>query len=762
MLDIQLLGGFRLVYDDKPLTDFDSPRLQSLIAYLILHPDAPQSRQHIAFLFWPDSTEAQARTNLRGLLHRIRQALPSAGDFIASDQSTIHWLQDAPYRVDMLEFERSLDEAQSLPALREAVDLYRGELLPGLYDAWVLAERERLAQLLQEALKQLTDLLKDERSYRSAISYAKRLVLQDPLREEYHRQLIRLYALVGDKASAVRVYQTCVQVLRRELGVAVSPATRQAYEQVLKSVEAFEPSGRAVVQPRKDNLPTQLTSFIGRERQVEEVMKQLQNARLLTLTGSGGSGKTRLGLRVAADRLSEMKDGIWLVELASLSDSALVLDAIAAVLGVREERDLPLLQALMDYLQPKQLLLILDNCEHLLPDCARLADSLLRSNPSLRILATSRERLNVPSEVVWQVPSLNLPNLGASVPAELMKSEAIHLFVERAASVMQTFSLNQTNAASVVQICRRLDGIPLAIELAAARIRMFTPQEIATRLDDTFGLLTGGSTVAPSRHQTLSAAIDWSYVLLTPKEQTLFRRLTVFAGGFSLHAVEKVAPDLDPVVSKDGSAASSSEEFYPENVLEILSNLIDKSLVLAEGHERVVRYSMLNTIRQYAHEKLHEAGERRALRHRHFHFFRDLAEEAAQKLRGPEQIRWLNHLESELGNLRAALGWALEQEDAELGLRLALFLEGFWSRRERLSEGREWIEGALSFAKEDGRMLLHAKGRNSLAWLIYQQGDYATSLRLAQESQKLLSELGRHRGHRRRTSLSGVDRLASE
>ena len=615
---------------------------------------------------------------------------------------------------------------------------------------------------LQEALEQLTDLLKDERSYRSAISYAKRLVLQDPLREEYHRQLIRLYALVRDKASAVRVYQTCVQVLRRELGVAVSPATRQAYEQVLKSVEAFEPSGRAAVQPRKDNLPTQLTSFIGRERQVEEVMKQLQNARLLTLTGSGGSGKTRLGLRVAADRLSEMKDGIWLVELASLSDSALVLDAIAAVLGVREERDLPLLQALMDYLQPKQLLLILDNCEHLLPDCARLADSLLRSNPSLRILATSRERLNVPSEVVWQVPSLNLPNLGASVPAELMKSEAIHLFVERAASVMQTFSLNQTNAASVVQICRRLDGIPLAIELAAARIRMFTPQEIATRLDDTFGLLTGGSTVAPSRHQTLSAAIDWSYVLLTPKEQTLFRRLTVFAGGFSLHAVEKVAPDLDPVVSKDGSAASSSEEFYPENVLEILSNLIDKSLVLAEGHERVVRYSMLNTIRQYAHEKLHEAGERRALRHRHFHFFRDLAEEAAQKLRGPEQIRWLNHLESELGNLRAALGWALEQEDAELGLRLALFLEGFWSRRERLSEGREWIEGALSFAKEDGRMLLHAKGRNSLAWLIYQQGDYATSLRLAQESQKLLSELGRHRGHRRRTSLSGVDRLASE
>ena len=478
-----------------------------------------------------------------------------------------------------------------------------------------------------------------------------------------------------------------------------------------------EPSTRMVtfqkesLDARPNALPRELTSFVGREREVDEVKRLLATTSLLTLTGSGGSGKTRLSQRVAADLAESYPDGLWLVELAPLGDDALVPQAVASALGIREQPGRALTDTLIDVLRPRNALLLLDNCEHLVAVCAVLADSLLRACPRLGILATSREPLVVAGETVWRVPPLAMPDLPnepsiAGRAARVGQAEAVRLFEDRARAASPSFKVTDQNAAAVAQICRRLDGIPLAIELAAARVRGLAPEQLAARLDDHLRLLTGGSRAALLRHQTMRALVDWSYELLSEPERVLFRRLSVFAGGWTLDAAERACADASP---RSGQAppSCSRQAIEPEDVMGLLLQLVDRSLVLADDHldeldgEPGTRYRLLETLRQYGAEKLREDGEEHAARARHLAWCLELVTtEGGVALHGPDGTARARRLETEHDNFRVALGWSLSSATSPaeklVGLRITALLWELWWMHAHLSEGDRWLTTALA------------------------------------------------------------------
>ena len=428
------------------------------------------------------------------------------------------------------------------------------------------------------------------------------------------------------------------------------------------------------------NLPIQLTSFIGRDQEISESQKLFSSTRLLTFIGPGGTGKTRLSLQVAAEQIPEFKDGVWLIELAQLADSNYLPSAIASTFQLRELQGVPLVDTLTDYLRGKQLLLILDNCEHLIETCARLSEHFLHACPKLKMITSSREALGIDGETVYRVPSLSLPQGVEDLrdAGDLTKYEATRLFAERALKANPQFTLTKENAAAVTQICKRLDGIPLAIELAAARVKLFTPQQIAERLDDRFKLLTGGSRTALPRQQTLRALIDWSYLTLNEMEQDVLRRLAVFSGGWTFEAAEAVAGEIEAM---DG-----------------LSGLVNKSLVNVEEKEGESRYRYLETIRQYAMEKLVESGDAADARTRHLNHFLDVSRRAEEKFGTAQRGMWVDRLELEHDNLRSGLGWALES-DPESALQMVCSLAGFWLSRRHMTEGCNWCQTAISRAE---------------------------------------------------------------
>ncbi len=475
----------------------------------------------------------------------------------------------------------------------------------------------------------------------------------------------------------------------------------------------------------RHNLPTQLSSFIGREREIVEVKRLLSSSRLVTLTGAGGCGKTRLALHVAADVLNAFADGAWFVELAPLSDPALVLQAVASALGVREDQGRPLMTALLDHARTKQLLLVLDNCEHLIEACAQLADTLLRASPSLRILATSREALNIVGETIWPIPSLSLPD-PQSLPAleSLMRYDSLRLFIERAAAARPDFAMTKQNSTDIVQVCQRLDGLPLAIELAAPLVKALTVEQITERLKSRFQLLTHGSRTSPLRHQTLRAMMDWSYKLLSTSEQSLLQRLSIFAGGWALEAAEAVC-------SGDGV------EGY--EILHLLTQLVDKSLVMAQ--EGATRYRMLETIREYAREKLEEAGEAKRVCSQHLNFFVKFAEEAEQKLKGAEQSLWLNRVEADHDNIQAGLEGSQKDGGVVSGLRLAGALGWFWWRHGYIKAGCDQLTVLLSQPEAARRTSVRAKALNAAGLLALLQGRSA-SRDFYEESRAISTELG--------------------
>jgi predicted ATPase/DNA-binding winged helix-turn-helix (wHTH) protein/Tfp pilus assembly protein PilF len=482
---------------------------------------------------------------------------------------------------------------------------------------------------------------------------------------------------------------------------------------------------------RRSTLPEALTSFIGRERELAEIKRLLPGKRLLTLVGAGGVGKTRLALQFAAELVDAdaYRDGVWLVELAPVADPALVPQAVATVLGLKEQPGKSLTQTLIEYLASKHLLLLVDNAEHLLAACAQLADALLRQCPHIVLLATSREGLGIAGELTYRVPSLSMPDPRQhTTPEQLSQYESIRLLVERARLQLPHFTVTDQNAPALASVCYRLDGIPLALELAAARMRSMSVEEVDRRLDHRFSLLKGGSRTAPTRQQTLRSLIDWSYDLLHEAEKALLCRLSVFAGGWTLAAAEAVC---------DGEGVEK------EDVLDILTSLGDKSLVGTEERSGATRYGLLETVRQYARDQLREGGDVTQWRSRHLAHFIAVAEEAEPQLRGADQQAWLDQLETEHDNLRSALGWsAAAGGDDAGGLRLAGALCRFWSVRGYLGEGRGWVSGLLAAATGRQAAAARAKALNGAGGLARHQGDNAAARALFEQSLAIYRELG--------------------
>ena len=613
MLEVHLLGSFEITYRKEIVAILSRPA-QSLFAYLILSAGTSHRREKLAGLLWPDSLEETARDNLRHALWRIRKALPSnlITDYLFADNLTIAFNGSAEYWLDVTALEKA-DENASTDELMAILSSYQGELLPGFYDEWVVLEREHLNSIFEHNMARLLSVLEEEKRWIDILDWGERWIKLGQKPEPAFRTLLSAHAAMGDMSKVAATYERCVKSLR-DYGFEPSEQTRLLYKNLKSGKETSWTQNEAFLISRKlkpssiTNIPVPLTSFIGREKELIEIERRLSTSRLLTLTGSGGVGKTRLAIKTASDSIKKFKDGVFWVDLVSLSDENLIPQEIAQALHLHETPQESLLETLKSQLKLKDLLIVLDNCEHLIRACAQYAEQLLAACPKLKILATSIEALGLFNETIWHVPSLPLPEMRQTISLqELREFASIELFVERAGYAKSGFVLTEQNVRSVAQICQRLDGIPLAIELAAARIKVLSVDEIASRLDDRFSLLTSGSRTAIPRHQTLRATIDWSHELLTEPEKTLFHRLSVFAGGFTLEAAEAVC---------------GLEQLKRPDILDLLGRLVDKSLVIVEQAltTEETRYRLLETIRQYALEKLAGIGEAREISRSTFGF----------------------------------------------------------------------------------------------------------------------------------------------
>lgn len=673
---LHLLGPPKLDLDNVPIT-VDRRKTLALLAYLAVN-RGEHPRDFLSALLWPDYDQTKAFTNLRHTLWETQQAV-GVGWIVAgreaialnadSDPSTgrVIWLDTACFESLINESCVQKDISLRIPLLTDSVNLYRNHFLTGFslkdapgFNEWAYGKAEDLRHQFASALNILSEDHCSLGQADTAIPYARRLTALDPLNEASHRQLMQIYIQVGQHNAALKQYQTCEKILRKELGVDPQPETRALYKRIRKG--NFKPTRPAKQKEMgtaiQHNLPFQVSTFIGREKELDEIAALIADHRLVTLTGTGGIGKTRLSLKVGEQLLNDYPDGIWLLELASLGDPARVPQTVAALFNIIEGPEESPTEKLIHALRSKAILLILDNCEHVLDACAQLANALLRNCPNLKLLATSREALGITGEALYHVPSLALPDV-RQVLENLLEYESIQLFDERARLLQKNFSLTMENAYSIAQICRRLDGIPLAIELAAARVNMFSTEQIAARLNESLNLLTRGNRTTLSRHQTIRASIDWSWKLLSESEQALLRRLAVFAGGWTLEGAEAVGTD-------------------EMDVPDLLSNLVEKSLVLLNsGNER---YRMLETVREFALERLKDAKEEETARNRHLDLFVAMAEEAEPKLFGREQGIWIKKLGDEQENLIAANDWCNSSNSrTALGFRLLGGIRYYWA-----------------------------------------------------------------------------------
>ncbi|MFN8493562.1 MAG: hypothetical protein U0350_38535 [Caldilineaceae bacterium] len=653
-LVIMLFGSLQLTVQGKPPVDFRSNKVRALLAYLLLAQAKPIARATLTDLLWPGYTSNSARANLRQVLYNLREVL-NPHDLLQSNYQSIQ-LQLDPMRLwcDALAFDALLDACQNH---RHAAITACPECQARLQQALALYKGPLLEQLPAVDSPPFNTWLRDQQA-------------------RYAEHFARIVALLGN-------------------GGAVSN-----HPPMEGKDESHAPAVRQTI---PHNLPVQFTSFIGREASIAQLKTWLTGAaepstptlpHLITLTGTGGVGKTRLSLQVAAEVLPAFHDGVWLIELAPLTDPALLPTMVATVLGVRAEADRPLLTTLCEWLQGKQLLLILDNCEHLVADCARFADALLRASDTLRILATSREALGIMGELRYEVPALAFPTatLAPLPSAALMQYEAVRLFSERATLVQPAFHITAANAQAIAELCQRLDGIPLALELAAARVKALPIATITARLDDRFRLLVHGNRATLPRHQTLRALIDWSYDLLGASERVLLRRLAVFAGGWTLEAAEAVCTDPETA----GADAADGAKLAPADILDCLTQLVEKSLVVFDEQSGAPRYRLLETIHQYAGEKLQAAQEEETLRTRHLQFFLALAERSETALLdGAQRTPWLRRLTAEHDNLQAALAWSCEREPA-LASRLAGLLRWYWDFSDQLILAESWYQRVLA------------------------------------------------------------------
>ena len=744
-----LLGGFRVAVGRRTIAESEwrLRKAAGLLKLLALAPNYRLHREQAMVLLWPKLGARAASNNLRGVIHVVRHtldpdpAMTSRYLKLREEQLLLCpggrlWVDAKAFKEAAAAARRSKDPS----AYRAAIELYAGELLPeDRYEEWAEASRQELRSSHLSLLVELAELHEERGEYGPAIEALRRAQTEEITLEEAYVGLMRLYAFSGQRRQALSQYERLEETLAGNLGTEPEAASRRLFEEI--AAGRFPPAhrppstGSSPEEPPgagRHNLPAARTSFIGREQEILEVKRALAMTRMLTLTGMGGSGKTRLGLEVARDLTGVYPDGVWLVELASLSEPALVPQAVAGAVGVPEQPGQQPVEALVEALREKQLLLVLDNCEHLIGACARLVDAVLDACPRVRILATSREALGVEGEARWPVSPLSVPDTPRPLAiGELEGYESARLFVERARHRNPAFALTLQNAEAVAEVCLKLEGIPLAIELAAVRAGVLSVDQIARRLDDSLKLLTGGARMLPSKQRTLRGALDWSYELLGEPERRLFACLSVFAGGWTLEAAEAVG---------SGDGIEDSE------VLNLLSQLVDKSLVVAEATEESwMRHGMLEPVQQYAQERLEEWGEAEVVRRRHAALFLALAEQAEPELLGREQSEWLKRLETEHDNLRAALGWSLGRGD-ELGLRLAGALSRFWYVRGYLSEGRRWLEQGLVVGSGIVLSRGRAKALAGAGWLAEAQGDYVRARSAHEESLSIYRRLGYQKG----------------
>ena len=681
-LTVCLFGAPRVTLDDAPIETARRKTL-ALLVYLAFHSNQPHTRESLAALFWAEQSQERAFANLRHALWEINQAL---GDgWMDSDRDEIRLTGEID--LDVTRFRALLaasrdptpDSASRFFSLAQAASLYTDHFLAGFtlkdapaFDDWAFFQSESLRRDLASALETLSRVYCDLNRAAEAIPFARRWLALDVLNESAHRQLTIAYELAGEHASALRQYQQCEATLQKELDVEPEAETKALYEKIRAGGLQGKPSAR-------NNLPSAVTSFIGRENEAERVRSELAQNRLVTLTGSGGVGKTRLAIEAARGLLVQFPQGAWLVELASITEADLIPRAVAGALEV--EHNDP--DALFGFLRDRAALILLDNCEHLIDGAAKFAARLLASCPNVRVLATSRESLGIEGEFALRVPSLET-------------TDAARLFAERARLVQPSFVLDASNASVIAEICARLDGIPLALELAASRVKMLSLEQILARLDNAIALLTGGSRAALPRQQTLRAAIDWSYNLLPESEQSLFRHLSVFTGGWTLDAAEAICCD-------DGESK--------ESTLDLLTQLANKSLIHVDvvrignpqtnelaGYHPAPRFFMLETIRQYAQEKLKTLNEDDRARESHARWCLEFAESAEPFLCGRKQVEMLNMLETNHENFRAALDWSLTFEQTEIAVRLAGVLFEFWRLRGYSDKGVRWLNRTLEAA----------------------------------------------------------------
>jgi len=719
---LHLLGTPQLYLNDSLIT-LQRRKSLALLTYLAIE-RGEHLRDTLSALLWPDHEQSKAFANLRQALWEIQKAIGE--DWLNTSKDKIGLKEDANIFLDVARFEELFENSQSqsdvslrISHLVDTVSIYRNHFLTGFslkdshpFNDWAYAESEELKRKFAEALTLLTESYCALDQAKSAIPYGRRLVSLDPLNESAHRQLMEVYIQAGQQSAALKQYQTLEQTLRKELNLDPQPEIRELYKKIRKGEAKPAPIENQTnpIQP-KHNLPHQLSSFIGREKELTEITGLITKYRLVSLIGTGGMGKTSLSLQIGHKILNEYPDGSWFIGLDSLSDPDLVPQTIASVFDIRETPEQPVIEILVNFLREKTALLILDNCEHLLDACAELIATLLQRCPNIKVLATSREVLNVAGEATYQTPSLSLPKQDDVALEVLTQYESMRLFSERAALALSSFILTSDNAQTVMDICRKVDGIPLAIELAAARVNILQVEEILKQLNDSFGLLANDSKTASAHHQTIQASMDWSWRLLDDSEQIFLQQLSVFAGGWTLEAAQAVCEG---------------------DVLGLTNALAKKSLIVVkQASGRETRYRFHEIVRQYVREKLKESGEEANILNRHLNYFLKFSERIESGLRGPNHAEWFARTNDERDNIRIALQHAFSV-DVEAGLYISGRLQVFWDNSDH-REGKQWLAAFLQ--KPDSKDYPSARGRALLAqgWLLAWLEQFAQTRSIAQE-----------------------------
>jgi predicted ATPase/DNA-binding winged helix-turn-helix (wHTH) protein len=676
-VEFRVLGPLEVV-EDRQAIPITGPRERALIALLLIRPGEVVSADGLIDLLWGDDIPRNAPNALQAVVARVRRALGPRGKEILVTKKPGYTLAVGPDQVDVLRFEhliaRARDLVESDPAtasslFRQALGLWRGSAFQDLADE--VPFQQEIARLEELQLSAQEDRIEADLSlgrFAEVVGEIEALIATHPFRERLRQQLMLALYGSGRQADALRVYQETRTLLSDELGLDPVTELQELHERILRQ-DASLAESRAKAPVRRHNLPARITSFIGRDSELEDVRRLLGRSRVVTVIGPGGSGKTSIAIEVARSLFESADDRTtrtaFFVDLSPVTDPSHVPMAGAAAIGLRggpggaTGTPTPPDVQVEDFVRANEPLLLLDNCEHVVGPVASFADKLLRAAPGARILATSREPLGLTGEVAWSIPGLATPEASVSVE-EIARFDAVRLFKERAAAAKPGFRIDERTGWVAGKICRRLDGLPLAIELAAARVRALPLEEIARRLDDRFRLLTAGERTAAPRQQTLRATIDWSYNLLSERERLLFARLSVFPGTWALDAAEAISGD---------------RKVPAQEILDLVSALVDKSMVSPEPG-RAPRFRMLETIREYARERLEESGQSEDLRRRHAAYFLELAQAAASH---PESRQWLRALEEAADDIGAALDWALDVRATEIVLKLAGFLGWYWA-----------------------------------------------------------------------------------